>query len=272
MQIWAHGLTVLVVGTIAPRAPLDQSAIADELSQYWRVSVVDLTTSTQDEVAAKISNSPVVNIENFNEVVVADFQSKGRGRLDRTFDAPKSSALLFSFSHQPKRSQNDWGFLPLLTGMCVARALNSFILGQIPVTLKWPNDLLIGELKLGGIIAEVRGNSVIIGVGINIDMTSQELPVVSATSLAIVGSSDLNRNRILVKILNEIELGLNSWGAGEIFVDRYREASATLGKQVRVHCPNGEVIESRAMDIDPTGALILETGDRITVGDVIHLR
>lgn len=260
------------MSTNAPRAPLDQSAIASELSQYWRVSVVDLTTSTQDEIAKKISNSPVINPENFNEVVVAEFQSNGRGRLDRTFDAPASSALLFSFVAQPKRSKSDWGFLPLLTGMCVARALNSFIEGQTPVTLKWPNDLLIDGKKLGGIIAEIRGEAVIIGVGVNVEMSMEELPIAEATSLSIVGSSNLNRNQILTKVLFELEAGLTSWDAGEIFVDRYREVSSTLGNQVRVQLPGGKVLESRAMDIDPTGALILESGERITVGDVIHLR
>ena len=268
MQIWAHALTVLVVGTNAPRAPLDQSAITSELSQYWRVSVVDLTTSTQDEISQKISNSSVIN----NEVVVAEFQSSGRGRLDRTFQAPKYSALLFSFNFQPKRSQSDWGFLPLITGMSAARALNTFVKGQTPVTLKWPNDLLIGDKKLGGIIAEVKGGSVIIGLGINVEMNEEELPVESATSLSISGSSNLDRNKILSKILNEIETSLTSWDSGEIFVDRYREVSSTLGKSVRVHRPDGTVVESRAMDIDPAGGLILESGERITVGDVIHLR
>ena len=260
------------MSTNAPRAPLDQSAITSELSQYWRVSVVDLTTSTQDEIAKKISNSPVINPENIIEVVVAEFQSNGRGRLDRTFDAPTSSALLFSFAVRPKRNQSDWGFLPLLTGMCVARALNSFIEGQTPVTLKWPNDLLVDGKKLGGIIAEVRGEAVIIGVGINVEMPVEELPAAGATSLLIVGCSNLNRNQILTKILFEIEAGLTSWDGGEIFVDRYREVSSTLGNQVRAQLPGGKVLESRAMDIDPSGALILESGERITVGDVIHLR
>ena len=260
------------MSTNAPRAPLDQSAITSELSQYWRVSVVDLTTSTQDEIAKKISNSPVINPENVIEVVVAEFQSNGRGRLDRTFDAPTSSALLFSFAVRPKRNQSDWGFLPLLTGMCVARALNSFIEGQTPVTLKWPNDLLVDGKKLGGIIAEVRGEAVIIGVGINVEMSVEELPAADATSLLIVGCSNLNRNQILTKILFEIEAGLTSWDGGEIFVDRYREVSSTLGNQVRAQLPGGKVLESRAMDIDPSGALILESGERITVGDVNHLR
>lgn len=261
------------MGTDAPRAPLDQSAITASLSQYWRVSVVDLTTSTQDEIAKIISNSSVIK----NEVVVAEFQSSGRGRLERSFDAPKSTALLFSFYHHPKRDKSDWGFLPLLTGMSVARALNTFILGQSPVMLKWPNDLLIGDKKLGGIIAEVNGEGLIIGVGINIQMESSQLPVDTATSLFIEGASTLDRNQILVKILSELEAALTAWDNGEIFVDRYREASATLGKQVRVLLPSGNAtqsreVESRAMDIDPSGALVLENGKRITVGDVIHLR
>jgi BirA family biotin operon repressor/biotin-[acetyl-CoA-carboxylase] ligase len=256
------------VGTNAPRAPLDKSAITSELSQYWRVSVVDVTTSTQDEISKLISNSSVIS----NQVVVAEFQSNGRGRLDRSFDATKSSALLFSFNFTPKRSQNDWGFLTLITGMAVARSLNAFVTSAVPVTLKWPNDLLIGDKKLGGIIAEVNGSSVIIGVGINIEMNLEELPVESATSLLISGASSFDRNKILAKILNELESALTSWDSGEIFVDRYREVSSTLGKQVRVQLPNGDVLESRAMDIDPSGGLILESGERITVGDVIHLR
>ena len=112
----------------------------------------------------------------------------------------------------------------------------------------------------------------IIGVGINIEMNLEELPVESATSLLISGASSFDRNKILAKILNELESALTSWDSGEIFVDRYREASSTLGKQIRVQLPNGNVLESRAMDIDPSGGLILESGERITVGDVIHLR
>jgi BirA family biotin operon repressor/biotin-[acetyl-CoA-carboxylase] ligase len=156
--------------------------------------------------------------------------------------------------------------------MAVARSLNSFTTSAVPVTLKWPNDLIIGDKKLGGIIAEVNADSVIIGVGINIEMSAEELPVENATSLLISGASCVDRNKILAKILNELESALTSWDSGEIFVDRYREASSTLGKQVRVHLPDGKVIESRAMDIDPSGGLILENGERITVGDVIHLR
>jgi BirA family biotin operon repressor/biotin-[acetyl-CoA-carboxylase] ligase len=103
-------------------------------------------------------------------------------------------------------------------------------------------------------------------------MSIKELPTDEATSLSIIGSSNLNRNHILAKVLFEIEAGLTSWDAGEIFVDRYREVSSTLGIQVRVQLPGSKILESRAMDIDPSGALILESGERITVGDVIHLR
>lgn len=268
MQIWTHTRTVLVVGTNTPRAPLDQRLIESKLSQYWRVSVVELTTSTQDDLIQKVQTDKASN----GDVIVAEFQSAGRGRLDRDFSAPHSTALLFSLYFEAKREKSDWGFLPLLTGMAVARALNSVVTSAEPVSLKWPNDLLIGEKKVGGIIAQVQGLGVVVGVGLNIEMTTSELPVLNATSLLIAGSSELNRNNLLVKVLDEIEHAYQSWNSGEIFVDRYRDMSSTLGKLVQVHLPQGKIIESRALDIDSSGALLLESGDRVTAGDVIHLR
>jgi BirA family biotin operon repressor/biotin-[acetyl-CoA-carboxylase] ligase len=256
------------VGTNTPRAPLNQSVISSELSQYWRVSVVELTTSTQEDL---LRNLALGNAKN-GDVVVAEFQSAGRGRLDRKFDAAHSSALLFSFYFQPKREKKDWGFLTLLAGMAVTRALNSAVQANYPVMLKWPNDLLIGDLKVGGIIASLQSEGVVIGVGVNVEMDQSQLPVPTATSLLLAGSSELDRNTLLVKILNEIEQVFTSWDNGEIYVDRYREMSATLGKVVQITLPNGQSIQSRALDVDASGALSLENGDRITVGDVIHLR
>jgi len=268
MQIWTHTRTVLVVGTNTPRAPLDQRLIESKLSQYWRVSVVELTTSTQDDLIQKVQTDKANN----GDVIVAEFQSAGRGRLERDFSAPYSTALLFSLYFEAKREKKDWGFLPLLTGMAVARALNSVVTSTEPVSLKWPNDLLIGDKKVGGIIAQAQGLGVVVGVGLNVEMTTSELPVLNATSLLIAGSSELNRNNLLVKVLDEIEHAYQSWNSGEIFVDRYRDMSSTLGKLVQVHLPQGKIIESRALDIDSSGALLLESGDRVTAGDVIHLR
>lgn len=230
--------------------------------------MVELTTSTQDDLLRNLALGDARN----GDVIVAEFQSAGRGRLDRKFEAAHSSALLFSFYFQPKREKKDWGFLTLLTGMAVARALNSAVQANYPVMLKWPNDLLIGDLKVGGIIASLQSEGVVIGVGVNVEMDQSQLPAPTATSLLLAGSSELDRNYLLMKILNEIEHVFTSWDNGEIYVDRYREMSSTLGKVVQITLPNGQSIQSRALDVDASGALSLENGDRITVGDVIHLR
>jgi len=253
------------MGIDMPRAPLDQSQIAATLSHYWRVSVVDLTTSTQADLAEKINSGDAGN----GDVIVANFQSAGRGRLDRTFSAPASTALLFSLYLTPQRSRKDWGFLPLLAGISVAETLNSMNAG---ISIKWPNDLLINEKKVGGIISTMHGDGVIIGIGINVSMSAQELPVESATSLGLAGVSLLDRNLLLSKILNSLETDFTQWDLGESFLDRYLDISATITRNVRIEMPGGREILAKAISIDEQGQLNLDDGQVVSVGDVIHLR
>ena len=248
-----------------PRAPLDQSAIAAASSQYWRVSVVDLTTSTQEDLAEKISTGDAHN----GDVIVANFQSAGRGRLDRSFSAPASTALLFSFYFTPTQHRADWGFIPLLAGVSVAKTLNELNAG---VLIKWPNDLLIKQKKVGGIISTIHNEGVIVGIGINVSMTTEELPVSSATSLELEGVLTLDRNDLLAKILNGLESEFNQWDQGRLFVDQYKVLSATIGAEVRIELPGGQQILSKAISIDNRGQLHLEDGQIVSVGDVIHLR
>lgn len=248
-----------------PRAPLDQSQIAATLSHYWRVSVVDLTTSTQADLAEKISAGDAHS----GDVIVANFQSAGRGRLDRTFSAPASTALLFSLHLTPQRSPTEWGFLPLLVGLSVAETLNSVNAG---ISIKWPNDLLINNKKVGGIISTIHGDGVIIGIGINVSMSAQELPMESATSLGLAGVSLLDRNLLLSKILNSLETDFIRWDLGQSFLDRYLDLSATIVRNVRIELPGGREIVAKAISIDEQGQLNLDDGQVISVGDVIHLR
>jgi len=248
-----------------PRAPLDQSQMAATLSHYWRVSVVDLTTSTQADLAEKINTGDAHS----GDVIVANFQSAGRGRLDRTFTAPASTALLFSLYLTPQRSRTQWGFLPLLAGISVAETLNTLNAG---ITIKWPNDLLINEKKVGGIISTIHGDGVVIGIGINVSMSDQELPVENATSLGLAGVSLLDRNLLLSKILNSLETDFVRWDLGGSFVDRYLDLSATITRHVRVELPGGREILAKAISIDEQGQLNLDDGQIVSVGDVIHLR
>ena len=253
------------MGMDMPRAPLDQSQIAASLSQYWRVSVVDLTTSTQEDLLKKVSSRQAGN----GDVIVADFQSAGRGRLDRTFIAPPSTALLFSLYLNPMRPRSEWGFLPLLAGLSVAEALNQI---NSMVLIKWPNDLLINENKVGGIISTIEGDGIVIGIGINVSMSSKQLPVPTATSLALEGFSILDRNTLLSRILTVLEGNFGQWDKGLSFSDQYLALSATLGYNVRIESPKGQVILSKAISIDEQGQLHLEDGKIVSVGDVIHLR
>jgi BirA family biotin operon repressor/biotin-[acetyl-CoA-carboxylase] ligase len=241
--------------------------ISQKISQYWRVSVVEVTGSTQDDLAALVARNEAIN----GEVLVTEYQSAGRGRLDRTFDAPESSALLFSLFIEPKREKSEWSFLPLLAGLISTLAISELD-PRLTVELKWPNDLQLGGKKLGGIIAQATSNGVILGIGINVAMDQSELPVDHATSLMIEDCAILDRNLLLASILNNFEELLERWEDGEDLRHLYRERSATLSQKIQIELPGGEKRSGFVEDISPAGELILEGGQRITVGDIVHLR
>ena len=255
------------MSTVAPRPPLDSSVISEKISRYWRVSVVEVTGSTQDDLAQLVADNKAKS----GDVIATEFQSAGRGRLDRKFDAPATSALMFSLFVEPRREKSDWSFLPLLTGLSAIFALTNIGPESSP-TLKWPNDILLNGGKVGGIIAQSGGNGVIIGVGINVGMSREELPVATATSLALQEFPNLNRNHILSTFLSTFEELLQRWESGEDLRHLYRERSATIGAEIRIEHPDGSHKNGRAVDITPAGELILEDGARVTVGDIVHLR
>ena len=242
---------------------LNANAIAGALrGGYWRVSVIDEIDSTQNYLRTSI---PKVG-----DVITAEYQSAGRGRLDRTFTAAKSSALLFSFYVEPKIEIAQLGYLSLLVGSSVAKTINE-ITGSNNFRCKWPNDIVFGDHKVAGLLAEKFGNGVIVGIGINVSMSQAELPVPHASSIFLTTEKQIDRNDLLAKILNDLSSALTKWESGEDVVAFYREPRATLGKNFRVELPGGINVEAIAADIDSTGALHLDNGQIITVGDVIHL-
>jgi BirA family biotin operon repressor/biotin-[acetyl-CoA-carboxylase] ligase len=255
------------VSTDAPRAPLDKRLISQEISRYWRVSVVEVTGSTQDDLFQLASSGNAIP----KTILASEFQSSGRGRLDRTFEAAPHSALTFSMYVEPKVEKEEWSFLTLLAGLSVHEALHTLD-PQISVGVKWPNDLLIGEKKFVGMIAQATEKGVVLGIGINVGMSKEELPVSNATSLAIEGFAILDRNQILAAIINHFEINVEMWEHDKSFLAEYRSASVTLGSDVEVTLPGGDVIQSKAVDISDSGALLLADGHEVTVGDVVHLR
>jgi BirA family biotin operon repressor/biotin-[acetyl-CoA-carboxylase] ligase len=267
MQIVAHALKVLAVGMDAPRAPLDKKRISQEISRYWRVSVVEVTGSTQDDLFELASTSQALP----KTILASEYQEKGRGRLDRTFIAAPHSALTFSIYIEPKVDKSEWSFLTLLAGLSVHEALYTLD-PQTTTSIKWPNDLLINGKKFVGMIAQATNKGVVLGIGINVGMSVDELPVGNATSLALEEFSELDRNVILAAIINHFEINLEMWENDKSYLAEYRSASSTLGSQVEVTLPDGSLITSKAIDISDTGALLLEDGNEVTVGDVVHLR
>jgi BirA family biotin operon repressor/biotin-[acetyl-CoA-carboxylase] ligase len=199
-----------------------------------RVVRVKTATSTQD-LARGLG---------IGSIVVAEHQTAGRGRLDRRWEAPPGTALLVSFVLEPNP------LLSLAAGVAAAEACGA------GVRLKWPNDLLLGGRKLGGILVETTPGKAICGIGINL-------------SAAPEGAAKLDqpRGELLATLRDEI----NRWSSAPAveILRRWRELSETLGRRVRVDMP-GRTIEGTARDIGPQGELLVD-GETVVAGSVTHL-
>ncbi len=216
-------------------------------------------------------------------VVVAEHQTAGRGRLDRSWETPARSSLTFSLLTRPSVPAADWPWLPLLTGYTVAKTLRA---QGYDADVKWPNDVLIGDRKLVGILVErvetPAGAAAILGVGLNVDLTTEELPVPTATSLALESPAGAapDRTRLLVELLRSLREAYDAWQAGGAdAVARlhasYAAACVTVGREVRVDLPGGRELTGRATAVDEAGRLVVLADDGESVvgaGDVVHVR
>lgn len=245
-------------------------------SAYWRVDIRDEVESTQSEF--KLSASSDDNFE--GQVIVAEYQSKGRGRLDRSFESEKYLALTFSFLLKPLRSQEEWSWLPLLIGSSVVEAIKQILQNRSErskVLTKWPNDIVTSDgLKMGGILVEQRDSYLIAGIGLNVHHRREQLPVPHAISLDLFSNRRNKRELILSEILKKIEeryLLWNSLGMTNLEKNKYQESSLTLGRSVLAQLPGGKQISGVAIGIDPNGSLLIQTVEKIekvSAGDVIH--
>ena len=217
-------------------------------------------------------------------VLVAEHQSDGRGRAGRNWVAPARSGLVVSVLVRPTEvPQSRWSWLPLLAGVALCQTITT--VAEVLAVLKWPNDVLLDshQRKVAGILAElVPGQSaVVIGIGLNVTLRSNELPVPTATSLAIENASCTDRDPLLRALLRTLDRELRYWcgykgdPVGSGLREAYRQHCVTLGEQVRVELPDQLPCIGTAEDIDTEGRLVVRCDEQqrvLSVGDVTHVR
>ena len=215
-------------------------------------------------------------------VAVADRQTAGRGRLDRTWEAPPGSALLVSVLLRPNLLPTHVHSTTMVGAVAASDACEE-VAGFRPL-LKWPNDVVVGDRKLGGILAEaeLEGDkvaAVVVGMGLNVNW---DRPPPGLEDIAIAASEvagrPVDRDELLTHFLDRLEehySALVEPGGWRGTLLNYRRLSSTLGRQVRVELP-GETFTGKAVEVTGEGHLLVEVGGgavrRIPAGDVVHLR
>jgi BirA family transcriptional regulator, biotin operon repressor / biotin---[acetyl-CoA-carboxylase] ligase len=256
---------------------LAADALRDVVGALWTsVEVVPVTGSTNADLLRRGGAE--------GQVLVAEEQTAGRGRMGRSWVSQPGASLTFSVLLRPvsvPAARRGW--LSLLTGVAVAAAVRD--VSGVAAVLKWPNDVLAGSRKLAGILAEQSGDAVVIGIGLNVATPADALPVSSAglraTSLLVEGAS-VSREALLAGILRELERRYGAFRddpdpARVGLLTEYRALCATLGRTVRVELPGGSVLAGVAEDIDVDGRLLVAsasgaTSAAVSAGDVIHVR
>ena len=232
----------------------------------WWVEHVANTTSTNADLYERAKKGAPAHT-----VIAADFQTAGRGRLDRTWEAAAGANLLVSllfretsFRNAPGRQHN----FTQIVGLAAARSCEQLI--GIRPELKWPNDLLIDGRKLSGLLANGTPDFVVIGIGINVNWAPVGAVALSEFTPGIhLHPADLLR--LLLSNIDELE-SISS----DVFHDMYLTSLATIGKSVRVERHDGTALLGRAIGAGLDGRLqvVDEDGVKhlIDTGDVVHLR
>jgi BirA family biotin operon repressor/biotin-[acetyl-CoA-carboxylase] ligase len=261
--------------------PLASAAISEHLPRDLRERVVKLETlwSIASTNTALLGRAGPRN--GASEVLLAEYQTAGRGRRGRAWLAPPGGAICLSLSWMFREVPPDLGALGLVIGVCALRALKA--LGVRSAALKWPNDLLLGERKLGGVLIDLRAESagpayVVIGIGLNVALGEEVLKKIAAqglpaTDLASAGLAAPSRNQVAAGVIGECLRGLVEFERDGLkpFIEEWRSADALRGRPVDVKAVEGATSRGLARGIDVHGALVIETAQgvrRFISGDV----
>ena len=264
----------------AHRAALDVVRVRHDLvgpgRPLTRLDIVETTGSTNADLLTRHSAGEDID----GAVLIAEHQSAGRGRNGRAWSTPPRSQIALSVGIAARDVPTTaWGWVPLLTGVAVVEAVRAT--SGVEANLKWPNDVLVGEGKLAGILAEVAAPDpvIVVGLGLNVTLTAEEAPDPRATSLLMLGSTMLDRSALLGAVLAELTVRIDRWrsagGPDATLVADYRRRSVTLGTRVRALLPGDREIIGVATDLDESGQLSIDTGAHtvtVSAGDITHLR
>lgn len=238
----------------------------------WRVEHFDEIDSTNKYVTNRVKEDSSEGL-----VAVADYQSTGRGRLDRRWASPPRMSLLCSILLRPQL--NAEGLQLVVAAVALATRAALVRLSGVRPQLKWPNDLVVGENKLAGLLAEVveteSGLAVVVGLGVNLTYPGPE--GVKATSVLVESGLTISSRALLDLVLEELETRreqLDSEDGRRTLRAEFERALATIGQTVRVEQLGGTVV-GRALGVDATGRLLVDVGGVVQtfgVGDVVHVR
>ena len=222
--------------------------------------------------------------------LVTDDQTAGRGRRGRAWIAPAGTSLAISVLLRPigpdavALDPSRFSWLSLAAGVAMTDAVVS-VLPNAEVGFKWPNDVQVDGKKICGVLGELlpSGGGVVMGAGINVTMTADQLPVPTATSLALEGAQGVDLpDRVLSAYLGRLVELVTAYGdhGGDAEASGLRAAAvercATLGREVRAELPGDAELVGSAIGIDELGRLRIRSGsgrvEAVSAGDIIHLR
>lgn len=281
------------------RPGLDAAGLRETLcaprGPFGRLELVEATGSTNTDLARYAADDPAQWPD--LSVLTAEEQTAGRGRMDRTWTAPERSSLIVSVLLRPRNPEGrplptqSYAWLSLLAALALSESIEERT--EIAPQLKWPNDVHVDGRKLAGVLAQLvpgagaEPPAVIVGTGVNVSLTDQELPVPTATSLLLEYAATTDRNVLLKAYLRTLAAhyaeftavdgdATRPWKDGASLLERVSGRMATLDQEVQADLPNGTVLTGRAMTLDVHGALVVRDNDgerhTVSAGDVVHLR
>lgn len=258
--------------------PVDFATLRAALPTYPVIDVIPTTASTN----ADLVTAAQAGAED-RTVLIADEQTAGQGRRARNWVSPPGSGLYLSVLLRPDVPASRLAWLTQLAGVALVRTARWT---GADAVLKWPNDLLLGpdRRKGAGILAEVTGDAVVLGIGLNVLPLPAGVPLgpggLAPTSLADAGATTLDRTGIAVALLGELATLEGSWRAAagnpkDGGYGDYVEYCSTIGQRVRVELPGSEIV-GEATGVAPDGSLLVTADDgaahQVSAGDVVHLR